>query len=147
MQHKISSHVNSVRIYITTTYIPSTVKICDASYHGTKEEKIASRDCFFESNVVWFTTCIFSNRDEPSSEVVVRLCEGCKMLNMHDLGRYKWYSIEKAYLNESSKIPFKGELRMQTYIDIIKPSCLEGIFFLNICGRNKAHIVAHVSIQ
>ena len=40
---------------------------------------------------------------------------------------------------------FKGELRMQTYIDIIKPSCLEGSFFLNICGGNKAHIVAHVS--
>ena len=68
------------------------------------------------------------------------------MLNMHDPRRYRRYYVKRAYLNESSRSIFKGELRMQTYIDIIKPSCLEGTFFLNICGGNKAHIVAHVRI-
>ena len=55
--------------------------------------------------------------------------------------------MKKAYMNESPRAIFKGELRMQTYIDIIKPSCLEGTFFLNICGGNKAHIVAQVSVH
>ena len=131
---------------VLKTHLPNTVRFCDAFYHGTKEEKIASRDCFFESSALRVTTCIFPNRGESSSEVAVRLCGGRKMLDVHDLGRYKRYLEKNAYLNEEAKTLFKGELRMQTYIDIIKPSSLEGTFFLNICGGNKAHIVAHVSI-
>ena len=132
---------------VLKAHLPNTVRFCDAFYHGTKVEKIASRDCFFETNALRVTTCIFPNRGESSSEVAVRLCGGRKMLDMHDPSQYKRYSNKKAYLNESSKSLFNGELRMQTYIDIIKPSCLEGTFFLNICGGNKAHIVAHVSIK
>ena len=69
------------------------------------------------------------------------------MLDVHDPGRYKHYLEKRTYLNEEAKTLFKGELRMQTYLDIIKPSCLEGTFFLNICRRNKAHIVTHVNIE
>jgi hypothetical protein len=132
---------------VLKTYLPANVRFYEGFYHGCKEEKIASRDNFFEESVLRVTTCIFPNRGESTSEVVVRLCGGRKMLNMHDPRRYKRYSVKRAYLNESSRSIFKGELRMQTYIDIIKPSCLEGSLFLNICGGNKAHIVAHVSTQ
>jgi hypothetical protein len=69
------------------------------------------------------------------------------MLNVHDPRRYHRYLVKRAYLNETSRSIFQGELRMQTYIDIIEPSCVEGTVFLNICGGNKAHIAAHVSIQ
>jgi hypothetical protein len=132
---------------VLKSHLQKTVRFCDAFYHGTKEEKIASSDCFFESSALRVTTCIFPNGGESSSEVAVRLCGGRKMLNVHNPGRYKRYSEKRAYLNEEAKTLFKGELRMQTYIDIIKPSCVEGKFFLNICGGNKAHIVAHVSIE
>ena len=132
---------------VLKTHLPRNVRFCDAVYHGTKEEKIASRDCFFEASALRVTTCIFPSRGEASSEVAVRLCGGRKMLDVHEPGRYARYSEKKAYSNEEAKSLFKGELRMQTYIDIIKPSCLEGSFFLNICGGNKAHIVAHVSIE
>ena len=128
------------------TYLPSNVRFCEGFYHGCDEEIIPSRDNFFEESLLRLTTCIFPNKGESTSEVVVRLCGGRKMLNTHDPNRYRRYSVKRAYLNESSKSIFKGELRMQTYIDIIKPSCLEGTYFLNICGGNKAHIVAHVSI-
>ena len=67
------------------------------------------------------------------------------MLDVHDPEQYKRYSVKKAYFNESLRCIFKGKLRMQTYINIIKPY-LEGKIILNICGENKAHIVAHVSI-
>jgi hypothetical protein len=127
------------------TFLPSNVRFCEAFYHGCNEEKIASRDNFFEESVLRVTTCIFPNKGESTSEVAVRICGGRKMLNMHDPKRYRRYSVKRAYLNEGSRSIFNGELRMQTYIDIIKPSCLEGTFFLNICGGNKAHIVAHVS--
>ena len=130
---------------VLKTHLPSNVRFCDAIYHGTDEEKIASRDCFFASNALRITTCIFPFSGESSSEVAVRICGGRKMLDMHYPGLYKRYSEKRAYSSEEAKTLFKGELRMQTYIDIIKPSCLEGSFFLNICGGNKAHIVAHVS--
>jgi hypothetical protein len=129
------------------TNLPNNVRFCDALYHGTKEEKIASRDCFFESNTLRITTCIFPEKGESSSEVALRLCGGRKMIDMHYPERYARYSEKRAYSNEEGKTLFKGELRMQTYIDIIKPSSLEGTIFLNICGGNKAHIVAHVCIQ
>ena len=144
----ISEYPNRHFIHnVRKTHLPNTVKFYDAFYHGTKEEKIASCDCFFESSALRVTTCIFSNRGESSSEVAVRLCGGRKMLDVHNPRRYKHYSNKRAYLHEEAKTLFKRELRMQTYIDIIKPSCLEGIFFLNICRGNKAHIVAHVSIE
>jgi hypothetical protein len=126
--------------------LKSNVRFCDALYHGTKEERIESRDCFFKSNTLRVTTCIFPQRGEASSEVAVRLCGGRKMIDMHYPELYARYADKKAYSNEEAKTLFKGELRMQTYIDIIKPSCLEGCLFLNICGGNKAHIVAHVSV-
>ena len=131
---------------ILKTHMPSNVKFCDAIYQGTKEEKIASHESF-ESSALRVTTCIFSFKGESSSEVVVRLYGGRKMLGVHDPGRYRRYSEKKAYSNEEAKTLFKGELRMQTYTDIIKPSSLKGSLFLNICGGNKAHIVAHVSIM
>lgn len=129
------------------THLPSTGRLCDALYHGTKEEKIESRDCFFESNTLRVITCIFPQRGESSSEVAARICGGRKMIDMHYPERYARYSDKKAYSNEEAKTLFKGELRMQTYIDIIKPSSLEGSWFLNICGGNKAHIVAHVCMD
>jgi hypothetical protein len=130
---------------VLKTYLPANVRFCEGFYHGCKEEKIASRDNFFEENVLRVTTCIFPNRGESTSKVAVRICRGRKMLNTHNPRRYKRYSVKRSYLNESNRSIFKGELRMQTYIDIIKPSCLEGTIFLNICGGNKAQIVAHVS--
>ena len=129
---------------ILKTYLPANVRFCEGFYHGCKEEKIASRDNFFEESVLRVTTCIFPNRGESTSEVAGRICGGRKMLNVHDPKRYRRYSVKRSYLNESSRSIFDGELRMQTYIDIIKPSCLEGTIFLNICGGNKAHIVAQV---
>ena len=137
-RHFVHNHFEDV--------LPSNVRFCEGFYHGCNEEKIASRDNFFEENILKIITCIFPNRGESTSKVVVRLCGGRKMLNIHDPRRYRRYSVKRAYLNEASRRIFNGELRMQTYIDIIKPSCLEGTFFLNICGGNKAHIVAHVSI-
>ena len=132
---------------VLKTYLPSNIRFCEAFYHGCNEEKIASRDCFFEESSLRVTSCIFPSKGESSSEVAVRICGGRKMLDVHDPGRYRRYSVKRAYLNEGCRCIFKGELRMQTYIDIIKPSCLEGTYFLNICGGNKAHIVAHVSIH
>lgn len=126
-------------------HIPSNVRFCDAVYQGTKEEKIASHESFFAESELRVTTCVFPFKGESSSEVAVRLCGGRKMLGVHNPGRYRRYSEKKAYSNEEAKSLFKGELRLQTYIDIIKPSSLEGSVFLNICGGNKAHIVAHVS--
>ena len=110
------------------TYLPSNVRFCEGFYHGCNEKKIASRDNFFEESVLRVTTCIFPNKGESTSEVAVRICGGRKMLNMHDPKRYRRYSVKRAYLNEGSRSIFNGELRMQTYIDIIKPSCLEGTF-------------------
>ena len=130
---------------VLKTHLPANIRFCEGFYHGCKEEKIVSHDNFFEESVLRVTTCIFPNRGESTSEVAIRLCGGRKMLNVHAPGRYKRYSVKRAYLNESSRSIFKGELRMQTYIDIIKPSCLERTIFLNICGGNKAHTVAHVS--
>jgi hypothetical protein len=132
---------------VLKTYLPNNIRFCEALYHGCTEEKLGSRDCFFEESSLRITTCIFPNKGESSSEVVVRICGGRKMLDVRDPARYRRYSVKRAYLNESSRSVFQGELRMQTYIDIIKPSCLEGTFFLNICGGNKAHTVAHVSIR
>ena len=132
---------------VLKTYLPSNVRFCEALYHGCKEEKIGSRDCFFEESSLRVTSCIFPDRGESSSEVAVRICGGRKMLDVHDPRRYMRYSVKRAYLNEASRCIFKGELRMQTYIDIIKPSSLEGTYFLNICGGNKAHVVANVSID
>jgi hypothetical protein len=130
---------------VLKTYLPANVRFCEGFYHGCKEEKISSRDNLFEENVLRVTTCILPNKGESTSEFAVRICGGRKMLNTHDPKRYKRYSVKRSYLSESHRSIFKGELRMQTYIDIIKPSCLEGTIFLNICGGNKAHIVAHVS--
>ena len=131
---------------VLKTYLPNNIRFCDAFYHGTIEEKIPSRDCFFESTALRVTTCIFPNKGESTSDVANRLCGGRKMLDIHDPGRYKRYSEKRAYSNEEAKSLFKGELRMQTYIDILKPSALEGSLFLNICGGNKAFIVANVSL-
>ena len=131
---------------ILKTNLPKNVRFCDAIYRGTKEEKIASRDCFFESSSLRITTCIFPEWGETSEEVGSRICGTRKMIDMHYPGLYERYSEKKAYSNEEAKTLFKGELRMQTYIDIIKPSHLEGSYFLNICGGNKAHIVANVSL-
>lgn len=132
---------------VLKTYLPVNIRFCEAFYHACSEENVASMDNFFEENVLRVTTCIFPNKDESSSQFAVRLCGGRKMLNMHDPKRYRRYSVKRAYLSESGRSIFKGELRMQTYIDIIKPSSLEGTVFLNVCGGNKAHTVAHVSIS
>ena len=59
---------------ILKTYLLSNVKFCEGFYHGCNEEKIASRDNFFEENILRITTCIFPNRGESTSEVAVRLC-------------------------------------------------------------------------
>lgn len=131
---------------VLKTYLPTNIRFCEGFYHGCKEERIACRDNFFEESVLRVTTCIFPNRGESTSEVAMRICGGRKMLNVHDPKRYRRYSVKRSYQNESSRSIFNGELRMQTYIDIIKPSCLEGTIFLNICGGNKAHIVAQVRI-
>ena len=132
---------------VLKTYLPINVRFCEALYHGCTEEKIAGRDCFFQKSALRVTSCIFPKKCESSSEVAVRICSGRKMMDVHDPEQYKRYSVKRAYVNEMTRSIFKGELRMQTYIDIIKPSCLEGTHFLNICGGNKAHIVAHVSIH
>ncbi len=131
---------------VLKAHLPSNVRFCDAIYHGTKEEKIACRDYFFASNSLRITTCIFPYKGESSSEVALRLCGGRKMQDIHVPEHYKRYADKKAYSAEESKTLFKGELRMQTYIDIIRPSCLEGSSLLNICGGNKVHIVGHVSL-
>ena len=56
----ISEYPNRHFIHnVRKTHLPNTVKFYDAFYHGTKEEKIASRDCFFESSAFRVTTCIF----------------------------------------------------------------------------------------
>lgn len=131
---------------VLKTNLPSNVRFCDAIYRGTSEEKIAAHDCFYKESSLRVTACIFPQRGELSSDVALRLCGGRKMLDMHDPRDYRRYAEKKAYSSEEAKTLFKGELRMQTYIDIIQPSCVEGKCFLNICGGNKAHIVAHVSI-
>jgi hypothetical protein len=114
---------------VLKTYLPANVRFCEGFYHGCNEEKMSSRDNFFEESVLRVTTCIFPNRGESTSDVAVRICGGRKMLNVHDPRRYRRYSVKRAYLNETSRSIFQGELRMQTYIDIIEPSCVEGTVF------------------
>ena len=83
---------------VLKTYLLSTVRFCEAFYHGTKEEKISSRGCFFKNNVLQVTSCIFPSKGESSSKVAVRLCGGRKMLDVHDLGQYMRYSVKRAIL-------------------------------------------------
>lgn len=132
---------------VLKAYLPYNVRFCEALYRGCSEEKLTSQGCFYRNSSLRVTTCIFPKKGESTEEVAVRICGGRKMLDMHDPRDYKRYSVKRAYASEASRSIFKGELRMQTYIDIIKPSCLEGTIFLNVCGGNKAHIVAHVRIH
>lgn len=93
------------------TYLPSNVRFCEGFYHGCDEEKDASHDNFFEESVLKVTTCIFPDRGETTSEVAVQICGGRKMLNIHDPKRYRRYLVKSAYLNESSRNIFNGELK------------------------------------
>ena len=68
---------------VLKTHLPSNVRFCDTTYRGTNEEKIASRDCFFQSSAIRITICIFSFSGESSSEMALRICGGRKMLDMH----------------------------------------------------------------
>ena len=73
-------------------HLPNNVRFCDALYHGTKEEKISSRDCFFESDTLCITTYIFPQTGESNSEVAVRLCGGRKMIDMLYPERFARYT-------------------------------------------------------
>ena len=137
----ISKYWNQHFIHnVMKTYLPSRVWICKALYHETKEEKIPSYDCFFENNVLRVTSWIFFTKGESSSEVAMQLCRGCKMFDMHDLGRYKRYSIKSCLWSYS----WRNWGRKPT-LTLLSLYVSMG-YFLNICGGNKAHIVVHVSI-
>ena len=89
-------------------YLLVNVRFGEGFYHDCNDERIASRDNFFEESVLRVTTCIFPNQGESTLDVVVRVCGGQKMLNIHDPRRYRRYSVKRAYLNTMSKSIFRG---------------------------------------